>query len=61
MDFKVADYGWLRRLDVSSVDWVEYHLRARKFNACCPLRFRRHSLGAKDIPWAFLEESKPVA
>ena len=23
-DFKIADYGWLRRLDVSSVDWVDY-------------------------------------
>ena len=45
MDLKVADYGWLRRLDVSSVDWVEYHLRARKFNACCPLRFRRQTEG----------------
>ena len=42
-DFKVADYGWLRRLDVSSVDWVEYRLGARKFNACCPLRFRRQT------------------
>ena len=23
-DFKIADYGWLRRLDVSSVEWVDY-------------------------------------
>ena len=23
-DFKIADCGWLRRLDVSSVDWVDY-------------------------------------
>ena len=23
-DFKIAYYGWLRRLDVSSVDWVDY-------------------------------------
>ena len=37
------EYDWLWRLDVSSVDWVEYRLRARKFNPCCPLRFRQQT------------------
>ena len=37
-DFKIVDYGRLRRLDAYSVDWVEYGKMARKFAACCHLR-----------------------
>ena len=37
-DFKIVDYGRVRRLDAYSVDWVEYGKRARKFAACCHLR-----------------------
>ena len=37
-DFKIVDYGQVRRLDVYSVDWVEYGKTVQKFAACCHLR-----------------------
>ena len=32
-------------------NWVEYRLRARKFNVCCPLRFRRQTEDGCNLPF----------